>query len=45
MRVVRRAMQGDCTSDYKHDNEDDWEAPEGDGNRVESKMLHIVQLL
>ena len=45
MHVVMRASQADCTSDDKHDNEDDWETPEGDGNCAERKVLHIVQLL
>ena len=45
MHVVMRVLHADRTSDSKHDDEDDWETPEGDGNRVEGKMLHIVQLL
>ena len=45
MHVAKRVLQADCTSDNKHDDEDDWETPEGDGNRIESKVLHIVQLL
>lgn len=38
-------MQGERTSDQEHDDEDDWEAPEGDRHRLEGKVLHIVQLL
>lgn len=38
-------LQADCTSDNEHDDEDDWEAPEGDGHRLEGKVLHVVQLL
>ena len=45
MPVVMRALHADFTSDNEHDDEDDWETPEGDGNRIESKVLHIVQLL
>lgn len=42
---MTRALQADCTSDNEHDDEDDWEPPEGDCHSLEGKVLHIVQLL
>ena len=33
------------TSDQEHDDEDDWEPPEGDSHCLEGKVLHIIQLL
>ena len=33
------------TPDKEHDDEDDRKAPEGNGHRLEGKVLHTVQLL
>lgn len=33
------------TSDKEHDDEDDWEAPEGNGYCLQCKVFHTVKLL
>ncbi len=44
-KLVSNVKCAQRTSHNEHDEEDDWETPEGDGHSLDSKVLHIVQLL